>query len=185
MTVSSPAGFSALFQAGASFPEFLERTSTNRELWHGIWQRASVPHALVDRIRRTGSRWRLLVLADDWCGDAVNSIPPVAKLVQQCDNLELRVIPRDENPDLMDAHLKGTSRSIPVIVLLDEHFVERGWWAPRPSDLQDWVTQKGLQLPKGERYLHVRRWYAKDRGTSTLEEIVRLVETAASKPLPE
>ena len=34
-------------------------------------------------------------------------------------------------------------------------------------------------MPKEERYKEVRRWYARDRGESTLREIVGLLEDAA------
>jgi hypothetical protein len=53
------------------------------------------------------------VLSEDWCGDAVNSVPYLARLAELAPNLDLRVLARDENPDLMDAHLTRGSRSIP------------------------------------------------------------------------
>ncbi len=167
------------FYAAVPFAEFVRGTQANHELWQVMERRARVPHELLDRARELPDRWHLLVLVEDWCGDAVNSVPPIAALAEAAPNLELRVLGRDSKPDLMDTHLTHGSRSIPVVILLDEAFEEVGWWGPRPAELQAWVRSEGAQMTKEERYKEVRRWYARDRGESTLREIVELLEDAA------
>jgi len=52
------------------------------------------------------------VLVEDWCGDAVNTLPVIGRLAEHASNIELRVVGRDANLDLMDAHLTNGSRSI-------------------------------------------------------------------------
>lgn len=118
---------------------------------------------------------RLLVLADDWCEDAVNTLPGIARLAEAAPNLELRVLGREEIPEIMDRHLTGTSRSIPVVILLDEQGEERGWWGPRPRSLQAWFEEVGRPMDKADRYRELRRWYARDRGKTTAGEIAELV----------
>jgi hypothetical protein len=161
-------------------PEFetmLAAAEKNAELWAAVWRRAVVPEEFVRRVAALGEAWHLLVLSEDWCGDAVNLVPLVARLAEACPNiLDLRLFPRDQNLDLMDAHLTGRSRSIPVVILLDEQYAECGWWGPRPAELQQWVLGPGQELPKDERYRETRRWYARDGGRSTLEEITRILE---------
>ena len=79
-----------------------------------------------------------------------------------------------------DAHLtNGRSRSIPVVIVYDEEFNEVGWWGPRPSEVQRWVIDEGLSLPTPERYKIVRQWYAKDKGESTLRELLEVIADAA------
>ena len=39
---------------------------------------------------------------------------------------------------------------------------------------------EGLQLEKTERYKHVRQWYARDRGRTLLDEILRIAERASA-----
>jgi hypothetical protein len=163
-------------------PEFEETLATatqNADLWAAVWRRASVPDDFVRRVAGLGGAWHLLVLSEDWCGDAVNTVPVVAKLAALAPNLDLRVLARDENPDLMDSHLTGASRSIPVVIALDDEFRERGWWGPRPAALQEWVLGPGRELEKDARYREVRSWYARDRGRTTLEEVVGMLERAA------
>jgi hypothetical protein len=68
------------FDAAASFPDFLGAAGANVALWAAIARRARAPGELVERLRELPGRWRLLVLAEDRCGDAVNTIPAVAAL---------------------------------------------------------------------------------------------------------
>lgn len=169
------------FLAAPDFPAYLETVEKNRELWHGLHERARVPEDLVERGRELPGRWHLLALTEDWCGDAVNVLPVVARWVESLPDVQLRLLGRDDNPDLMDAHLtNGRSRSIPVVIVYDEEFREVGWWGPRPGPLQEWVLSEGLTLSSADRYREVRRWYVRDRGRTTLAEILALIETSAA-----
>lgn len=162
----------------------LAAAQKNAELWAAMWRHARVEEEYVRRVAALAGEWHLLVLSEDWCGDAVNTVPVVAKLVERAPNLDLRVLGRDDNPDLMSAHLTNGTRSIPVIIALDETFEERGWWGPRPTVLQRWVSGQGQLLEKSARYREARTWYARDRGRTTLEEVVSMLERAAARRGP-
>ena len=167
------------WQRGISFQDFLSTANDNVDLWTSTYERARVPADLVARVEAVPGTWRLLVLNEDWCGDASNTIPPLAVFADAAANVDLRVISRDENLDLMDEHLTdGTKRAIPVVILLDGEGEERGWWGPRPADLQAWFYGDGQLLDKDERYRELRKWYARDKGQTTIEEVVRLIEQA-------
>ena len=141
------------------------------------------PTPSPDEARALPGAWSLLALSEDWCGDAVNILPVVARLAEALPNVELRVLARDENLDIMDAHLTGgRSRSIPVVILYDEDFRERGWWGPRPSRLQKWVMEEGMRMEPGPRYAETRRFYARDRGRAILAEVLDLIRSAATDP---
>ncbi len=169
------------YEAGRSFDEFLEAVKVNRGLWDAVAKRARVAPAEVERCSAIPGTWKLLALADDWCGDAVNIVPVVARLAEAAPNLELRIVGREEIPGLMDRHQTNGSRSIPVVVLLDEAGQPRGWWGPRPSALQAWFEAEGRHLAKEERYRELRRWYARDRGAAIAREVVDLVWCGAKE----
>src|SRR6266513_828 len=103
------------YDAAMPFDAFLAGVQKNAELWRAIYDRARVPDDVVDRLDRLGGHWHVLVLSEDWCGDAVNIVPVVARLAERAANLDVRLLARDENPDIMDAHLTGAARSIPVV----------------------------------------------------------------------
>jgi Thioredoxin len=168
------------FLAGQTFEGFLQSTGDHAALWHAVSRRTMVSDEISARVEAQGGPWHLLVLAEDWCGDAVNSLPVIARLAASVSNVDLRIVSRDTHLQLMDAHLSPTGgRAIPVVILLDADFVERGWWGSRPRALQAWINGEGASLSKEARYREVRRWYVADRGTSTATEIAQLIADAA------
>ena len=179
-TSPEPIALRDRFRGAATFEEVLLSVQKNVELWTAMWRHARVDEEYVRRVSTLPGFWHLLVLSEDWCGDAVNTVPIVARLAERCPNVDLRVLARDVNPDIMDAHLTGSSRSIPVIIVLDDGYEERGWWGPRPTVLQRWVSGQGQLLEKSARYREARTWYARDRGRTTLEEVVSIMERAAA-----
>jgi hypothetical protein len=171
------------WERAVSFQDFLTTATQHVDLWTGLYERFAVPAEATARAESVAGTWHLLVLSEDWCGDASNTVPVVARLAQAASNLDLRLLARDENLDLMDAHLTNGSRGIPVVILLDGQGVERGWWGPRPADLQRWVMTEGKTFDDhDEKYLQVRKWYARDRGQTTLDEVLGLLEAAAGRP---
>jgi len=166
------------FHSGSTFAALLERTREDDKLWEALYKRARLSDNSVARVKLLRRRWHLLILNEDWCGDSVNVIPYVARLKEASAAIDMRIISRDANPDIMNSHLTGGSRSIPVVIALDDTFTERGWWGPRPGPLQTWVVAEGLALEKPERYRQVRTWYARDRGETLIDEIVSIMEQA-------
>ena len=88
---------------------------------------------------------------------------------------------RDEAPRPGRPPMHASSRT-GVVIAYDEDMRELAWWGPRPSWLQDWVLGEGRTLPPKERYREVRRWYAVDRGDSTVRELLAKLEAAARAP---
>jgi hypothetical protein len=164
--------FKTLWDKALTFEAFLAASTKHKGLWDGIYGIARIPEwagaAVPEGVER-----KLLVIAEDWCGDASSTIPVVAKLAATVPGLELRVILRDENPEVMDRYLTNGSRSIPIVIVLDDGYRELGHWGPRPRELQAWVMDHRLTIPKAVRYPQVRQWYARDRGETTLREVLQ------------
>jgi hypothetical protein len=170
------------FEAAMRFDEYLSVVEKNADLWLGIHARASVHASDIARIEATNTQWHLLVISEDWCGDAVNTVPVVARLAEQAGNVDMRIITRDDHLDIMDRHLSPAgARAIPVVMVLNEAFEEVGWWGSRPTELQAWVMAEGRQMDTPERYKHIRTWYARDRGETTVREILGIIEGASRR----
>ena len=149
-------------------------------LWLGVYQLARVPDWARSAVPHGANR-KLLVIAEDWCGDASNTVPILAKLAQSVPGLELRVIQRDANPELMQQYLTNGSRSIPIVIALDESYQEIGHWGPRPTELQAWVMANRAAMSKAELYPQVRKWYARDRGETTVREVLEAAGFSVAK----
>ena len=166
------------FARARSFGDFVAGAVSHPELWRDMVRRARVPAELEFRASQLAARRRLLVLLEDWCGDAINSVPYLDALASAVPQLELRVLERDRHPDIMEAHLSPRgARAIPVVIVLDDEYQERGWWGSRPAALQRWfLTPEAQAMTPSDRYREIRRWYARDRGQTTLAEVIDLLE---------
>jgi hypothetical protein len=167
------------FLDAPNFGAYLESVEKNADLWRSVYQRVRLPEDFVQEARAIPGAWHLVALSEDWCGDAVNTLPVVARLAEAA-GWDFRVMSRDENDDLMSEHLTdGRSRSIPIVIVSDEDFTEVGWWGPRPGEIQTWIMEEGLAMASPDRYKVVRRWYAKDRGRATVRELLEIFTATA------
>ena len=124
------------FAQGLTFAAYLAQMRTNKERFEKRMAEALITPA--DREAFRGRKLRILVITEDWCGDALVGFPALARLVDDAPNVEMRVFLRDANPDVMDQYLKrGLYRTIPVIVFFDEQMNELARYMER----QDVVTE--------------------------------------------
>jgi hypothetical protein len=170
---ANPAAF---WGRAVPYPRWVEAAEKQQDMWEGYYRRARVPEELVQRGHRIGGHWRFLVIAEDWCGDAFNTIPFLQAFVDAIDGWELRLVRRDANPELMNRYLTDGARSIPVVVVLDESGAEVAWWGPRPEKLQTYFESQRGRMEKSDLYRDLRAWYVRDRGRTTLEEVLDLLE---------
>lgn len=179
--------YSDYWDRGLTWSHFLDgEVEKNVELWRGVYSTHRTPEWAIERAESLDGEWKLLTIAEDWCGDASNTVPVVVRFVEAASNLDLRIVKRDEAPELMDNYLTNGSRSIPVVIVLDADFRPVGHWAPRPAELQEWVVREkraGLRAAK-EIYRDARRWYARDKGESTLRELLDVIDRASDTPRP-
>ncbi len=165
--------YPALWEAAVPWPAYLQPEMEQYTLWKGVYDHAVVPGWALEQFMRGPAR-RLLVLAADWCGDAANTVPVLARLADLVPGMELRILERDQYPAVMNRYLTCGSRSIPVAIALDEEFRELGHWGPRPAVLQEWVMARKV-MPTPQRYAYARGWYARDKGESTLGELLAAI----------
>ena len=176
----APLDFRKIWDGAMSFEDFLTRTRPEHQaLWRGIYRNAKAPDWAAEMV--DGRRLHLLAITEDWCLDTSNTLPFIARVVEAVPGLDLRLILRDSNAPIMDHFLTDGSRSIPVVIVLDEEFRLVGHWGPRPSELQAWVMANRPVLPRPEVVKEERRWYARDRGETTVREVLE-VATRTSTP---
>lgn len=171
--------YRALWDGAFAWSAYLDgEVVKHAELWKAVYRRAQVPEWATEEAAALPGTWRLLVISEDWCGDASNTVPVIARLAEAAPSLEMRVVKRDENLALMDRYLTNGSRSIPLAVVLDADFRPAGRWGPRPAELQEFVLrEKALGgRPVEEIYRDVRAWYARDHGVSTIREVLAVIQ---------
>ncbi len=140
-----------------------------------------IPQEIQDKLNGLKKEHTLLVISEGWCGDAAQILPVINKMAEASDKLDLHIVLRDENTQLMDAYLTNGARSIPKLILIEpDTTTVRGSWGPRPHGGAQLILdakQKFGHIP-AEVKEDLQKWYLHDKGISTMEEIVRLLEQA-------
>ena len=119
-----------------------------------------------------------IVLVESWCGDAAQNLPVFEKISEANPKINLRILLRDENQELMNQYLTNGSQSIPKLICVDEHLMGLGTWGPRPKYLQDWLYQEKANPTMEMSALkeEFQKWYIKDKGQTLQSEMVLLMK---------
>jgi hypothetical protein len=169
------------YAKGITFAAFLDQAQARRDEWLAHYNDAAVTADMMTRMRALPERRRLLVVAEDWCGDSVNTIPFLARLVDAApERLAMRVINSKAGRPVMEAHLTPDGRAAtPTVVVLAEDGRVVGAFTERPSALRAWVEQQKAdrQNPPSQQALHDRimTWYTDDAGKATVADIAELL----------
>ena len=120
-----------------------------------------------------------LVLTESWCGDAAHIMPVINKVAELNDNIDYKVVLRDENDELMSQFLTNGGKAIPKLIAVDNSTNEIvNTFGPRPTVATEMVNaykeEHGKLTPEFKEDL--QRWYNKDKGQSSLEDLLNLLE---------
>ena len=130
------------------------------------------------KLKNLKSEYIWLVISEGWCGDAAQLLPLVNKMALESGKIDLRIVLRDENEDLMNLFLTNKSKSIPIVIIVDKQTGElMGHWGPRPKAaitlIQDYKKKFGVVDETAKTNLQL--WYLHDKGLSTQKEIIDLM----------
>ena len=119
-----------------------------------------------------------LVITESWCGDAAHIMPIIHKVAELNDNIDFRIVLRDGNDALMNEFLTNGGRAIPKLIMIDKSSNEVvNTFGPRPTVAIDMVNnykaKHGKLTPEFKEDL--QRWYNKDKGQSTIQDLVKLL----------
>jgi hypothetical protein len=118
-----------------------------------------------------------LVISEGWCGDAAQILPIIKLMSEASENIDLKLVFRDENEELIHLFLTNGAKSIPKLLVLDESFNLINHWGPRPEGAKNIIIEykanHGIVDEAAKTAL--QKWYLDDKGISTMKEIVKLI----------
>ena len=156
----------------------LHYTKMNQQRMNRVEKTTVLTPAILSAITSIKQSYKFLVITEGWCGDAAQIVPIINQIVLAApEKLSLKLVLRDQNLPLIDAHLTNGGRAIPVLLILDENDeLVLPKWGPRPAILQtllaDWKQETSDMMVLAER-LH--GWYAKDKTQATQVELVEVL----------
>ena len=113
------------FKQGMTTQEYLDQIRVNIEAILAVFNAGEVSTEDKQFFDGLSEPLRLAVFTADWCGDAVTSTPPLLRLADATEGLELSIFDRDEVMELtnsfLPAHRHGT---LPLFVVFDSQMRE-------------------------------------------------------------
>ena len=170
------------FENGLTSAEYTLLLDEDQRALHATYERrALVSGDAIERIRAAGTS-RVLVITEPWCGDSLAILPGILRLFDEVGS-EVRIVRRDEHPELIDQYLTNGGRAVPIAVVLDESFNERFHWGPRPQPAQRLFEENrdaiaAGTITKADIHKQIRAFYAKDNNQTLVEEIASQFATA-------
>lgn len=158
--------------------DLLAYTELNVQRMHRLDKVVELTDTLQERLAAVSTSWTWLVLTEAWCGDAAQSVPVMNKMAEASSYITLKLLLRDEHPEVTDAYLTNGSRSIPKLICLTEDLRVVGTWGPRPAPAQQLMTDFKKQHPdEGYQALakEMQLWYARDRTQAIQQEFTALL----------
>lgn len=118
------------------------------------------------------------VLTEGWCGDAAQNLPFINKMAALNEHIDLKMILRDENLEIMDQYLTDGGRAIPKLFALSTNGDEIFQWGPRPTPVQKMAVER-KRNPESISYedynINAQKWYNQDKGATIQKEFTALV----------
>ena len=137
----------ARFEQGMTYDAYKAQMTRNRERLEENEKRVDLGKEDLAAFRALPHPVKVLVLAEDWCGDVVANLPVLGRLAKESGKLDVRILLRDQNDDIMQRYLnKGQFKSIPVFVFLDDDFKELGHWIERPASVTEIRAKKRKEI---------------------------------------
>lgn len=153
-------------------------TKLNRARMKRLDKTQQILPELEAAVKQIDQKQVWLVLTESWCGDAAQHVPVFNKLSELNSLIELRLVLRDDNDELMQKYLTNGGRSIPKLIAVSENLENELFsWGPRPATAQ--VEVKRLLDQEGGFNDTVKEgiqvWYNKDKGVSLQNELMELL----------
>ena len=133
---------------------------------------------IIQKLNQLNGDYIWLVISEGWCGDAAQILPVINKMAELSEKIDLKIVFRDENEDLMNLFLSNGTKSIPKLIILDKNTLEvLSDFGPRPIGAKqlilDYKAKHGIVDETAKTNLQL--WYLQDKGLSTQKEILDLM----------
>lgn len=125
------------FAQGLTYGQWVEAIDQNQERFHQEYERTALSDddvlAFRELVARPQGPASCLALAEPWCPDVCRGLPVMARIAEAA-GIELRVLFRDQNKDIVAEFLKdGQFESIPTFVFYTRDHRYIAHWIERPA----------------------------------------------------
>jgi thiol-disulfide isomerase/thioredoxin len=159
--------------------DLIHYSELNQARLHRLDKTIQVTDEVKSFLENLDKNYLWLVISESWCGDAAQILPVINKMAEVSDKINLRIVLRDDNPDLMNLYLTNGTRSIPKLIIIDKETNEViSHFGPRPQGAKQLILDyKGAHgIVDESAKIELQKWYLADKGISTQKEIIALMK---------
>ena len=158
--------------------DLLHYSQLNETRMNRLEKTIKITQEVQQQINQLDKKYTWLVIAEGWCGDAAQILPIIYKMAESSENIDLKIVLRDENESLMNDFLTNGGMAIPKLIILDEENNVIGDFGPRPEParklIADYKAANGVVDEPIK--VELQKWYLHDKGVSTQNEIMQLMK---------
>jgi hypothetical protein len=162
---------------GEQIEEKIKATTINVQRIKRLDKQTEIVDDLKLKVKELSEKQIWVILVESWCGDAAQCLPVIAKIAELNTNIDLKIILRDENLNIMDQFLTNGSRSIPKLIIIEKDEII-DTWGPRPKGIQKMVLEYKQANPNAthdEFVNNLHLWYARDKTLSIQNDFIELL----------
>lgn len=159
-------------------PDLLHYSELNEVRMNRLEKTLKLDSGVFATLQNLKSKQTWLVISEGWCGDAAQILPIIKLMAEASENIELKIVLRDEHEDLINQFLTNGAKSIPKLLLLDENVNLINHWGPRPEAAKNLILEYKAQhgVVDEPAKIALQKWYLDDKGISTQKEIVAMLQ---------
>lgn len=90
-----------------------EFSKLNDRRMHRLDKKLVLSEAAKECLMNLEDTFIFMVITEGWCGDSAQVLPMINKVAEGSENLDLRIVLRDENEAVMNQFLTNGSKSVP------------------------------------------------------------------------
>lgn len=158
--------------------DLLNYTKLNEKRMKRLDKQTSLSEETATKTQTIQKDFTWLVLTESWCGDAAQTLPVINKFAEINPKIDLKVVSRDENEDLMNQFLTNGSKSIPKLIVIEKETKKvLSSWGPRSKVAAKLVIdykEKHGKLDE-EFKKDLQYWYNYDKGKSIENDLVEFI----------
>ena len=137
-----------------------------------------IPEGISERVSNFSGAVTWLVITESWCGDAAHVIPVLNKIADLSPNIDLKLVFRDENLELMDQFLTNGGRSIAKLIMINTATGDvLNTFGPRPTEatklVNNYKEEHGTITPEFKQDLQA--WYNTNKGQNVMTDILKML----------
>lgn len=158
--------------------DLLHYTTLNQSRIKRLDKTIVISEEISLKLKNLDKKYIWLVISEGWCGDAAQILPVLNKMTVQSDKIELKIVLRDSNDDLMNDYLTNGGKAIPKLLIINKESNKVcSDWGPRPQGaltlIKNYKEKFGIIDTEAKTQLQL--WYLQDKGHSVQNEIMDLM----------